>query len=71
MEPYQAVSQLFVSTNAFERTYASCARYAHLVVRSVSYSLEGFCEFAELVVKVYLSMESKIGGFPQENQNIL
>ena len=27
-------------------------------------SLEGFREFAELILKVYLSMEAKIGGFP-------
>ena len=30
----------------------------------VSNSLEGFREVAELILKVYLSMETKIGGFP-------
>ena len=30
----------------------------------VSNSLEGFREVAELILKVYLSMEPKIGGFP-------
>ena len=30
----------------------------------VSNSLEGFREFAELILKVYLSMETKISGFP-------
>ena len=30
----------------------------------VSNSLEGFRGFAELILKVYLSMETKIGGFP-------
>ena len=29
----------------------------------VSNSLEGFREFAELILKVYLSMETKISGF--------
>ena len=24
MEPYQSISQLFISTNGFERIYASC-----------------------------------------------
>ena len=33
-------------------------------------SLEGFREFAELILKVYLSMEIKIAGFPKENQCI-
>ena len=30
----------------------------------VSNSLEGFRDIAELILKVYLSMETKIGGFP-------
>ena len=30
----------------------------------VSNSLEGFRELAELILKVYLSMETKIDGFP-------
>ena len=34
----------------------------------VSNSLEGFREVAELILKVYLRMESKICGFPEENQ---
>ena len=33
----------------------------------VSNALEGFREFAELILKVYLSMETKIKGFPLEN----
>ena len=33
----------------------------------VSNSLEGFREFTELIFTVYLSMETKIGGFPEEN----
>ena len=33
-------------------------------VIGVSNSLEAFREFAELILKVYLSMETKIGGFP-------
>ena len=36
----------------------------------VSNSLEGFRGFAELILKVNLSMETKIGGFPKENQGI-
>ena len=30
----------------------------------ISNSLEAFREFAELILNVYLSMETKIGGFP-------
>ena len=30
----------------------------------VSNSLEGFREVAELILKAYLRLESKIGGFP-------
>ena len=33
-------------------------------VIGVSNLLEGFRETAELILKVYLSMETKIGGFP-------
>ena len=36
----------------------------------VSNSLEGFREVAELILEVYLSMETKIGGFPRENHGI-
>ena len=36
----------------------------------VSNSLQGFRETAELILKVYLSMETKIDGFPIENQCI-
>ena len=36
----------------------------------VSNSLEGFRELAEFILKVYLSMESKIGGFPLVNRRI-
>ena len=34
----------------------------------VSNSLKGFRGFAEFMLKVYLSMDSKIAGFPKENQ---
>ena len=36
----------------------------------VSNSLEGFRGTAELILKVYLSMETKIGGFPLKNSGI-
>ena len=36
----------------------------------VSNSLEGFHGFAELILKVYRSMETKIDGFHEENQGI-
>ena len=36
----------------------------------VSNSLEGFREFAELILKVYLSMETNMGRFPSENPRI-
>ena len=35
-----------------------------------SNSLEGFRGTAKLILKVYLSMETKISGFPAENQSI-
>ena len=34
----------------------------------VSNSLEAFRELAQLILKVYLSMENKIGGFPKDNR---
>ena len=37
-------------------------------VIGVSNSLEGFREIAELTLKVSPSMETKIDGFPKENQ---
>ena len=39
-------------------------------VIGVSNSLEGFRGIAELILKVHLSMETKISGFPKENQGI-
>ncbi len=39
-------------------------------VIGVSNSPEGFREAAELILKVYLSMETNINGFPKENKGI-
>ena len=43
-----------------------CGKQAESVI-GVSNSLEAFREFAELMLKVYLRVESKIAGFPKEN----
>ena len=58
MEPYQSVSQLFISTNGFECIHASCG--VHL---RKAKNLDAFRELAELNLKVSLRIgpESVIG----------